>query len=242
MQYRYETTRRTYEDLASGRVLYNAPGLCGFPVRLASEVLMRCFAILEKHNNKDPYIIYDPCCGGGYLLTILGFLYGKKLKNIYASDSDLNVLIMAKKNLSLLQIEGLNKRINELNILVQNYNKPAHIEALKSSINLLNIIMERKNFIDINCFENDITNSSTKIFTADIITIDLPYGQLTNWQSNRPDIIQLFFSNIIKYLKPHSSVLAIIADKNQKLIPVGLKKIEKFKLGKRQIIIFQLIS
>ena len=46
-------------------------------------------------------------------------------------------------------------------------------------------------------------------------------------------LFNYFFSNIIKYLKPHSSVLAIIADKNQKLIPVGLKKIEKFKLGKK---------
>lgn len=46
MQYRFEKLKESYEDLSSGRVLYNTPGISAFPVRLASKIAMRCFSIL----------------------------------------------------------------------------------------------------------------------------------------------------------------------------------------------------
>ena len=48
MEYIYESAQRSYEDFASGRVLYNAQGTTSFPVRLASEIAQRCFQLLEK--------------------------------------------------------------------------------------------------------------------------------------------------------------------------------------------------
>ena len=48
MKYRFETKKRDYSDLASGRVLYNAPNTTAFPVRLASEIVQRAFDILQN--------------------------------------------------------------------------------------------------------------------------------------------------------------------------------------------------
>lgn len=86
MKYKYIEKKENYEYLSSGRVLYSLPGQSAFPVRLSSEIIQRCFALLEARGNKGPYTIYDPCCGGGYLLTTLGFLYHNYFKKIYASD------------------------------------------------------------------------------------------------------------------------------------------------------------
>lgn len=70
MVYKY-CKNENYEDLASGKVILHRTGYPNFPVRLAQEIFFRCLNYLD---NSDSICIYDPCCGGGYLLTVLGFL------------------------------------------------------------------------------------------------------------------------------------------------------------------------
>ena len=47
MPYLFATQDQDYADFASGRVIYNAPGMPAFPVRLASEMFQRARALLE---------------------------------------------------------------------------------------------------------------------------------------------------------------------------------------------------
>ena len=61
-----------YEDFASGRVIYGAKGIPNFPVRLIAEIFGRA---LKASGKKDRLYVYDPCCGGAYSLTIIGFFY-----------------------------------------------------------------------------------------------------------------------------------------------------------------------
>ena len=63
MAYKYEIDHQNYEDYASGRVLYNQQGTTDFPVRLASEIFLRCLNILQNDGFGGPYTIFDPCCG-----------------------------------------------------------------------------------------------------------------------------------------------------------------------------------
>ena len=67
MSYRF-TSDHHYEDLASGRVLYNQHGTTAFPVRLASEIFLRAKQHLTRKGNAGPYHLYDPC-GGGAIRT-----------------------------------------------------------------------------------------------------------------------------------------------------------------------------
>lgn len=66
-----------FQDFASGRVLYGGKGIPNFPIRLLLEIYGRA---LERSNKKEDLVIYDPCCGGGYSLTILGYFQNKYLE------------------------------------------------------------------------------------------------------------------------------------------------------------------
>ena len=100
--------------------------MTNFPVRLAQEIYGRC---LQYSPKKKDICLYDCCCGGGYLLTVLGFLNQDSLVKIIGSDINPELLEIAKKNLSLLSKEGINERIIEIEQMIANYQKQSHMEA-----------------------------------------------------------------------------------------------------------------
>ena len=241
MEYRYETIPRNYEDFASGRVLYNAHGTTAFPVRLASEVAERCFHILESKGSKGPYSLYDPCCGGAYLLTVIGFLHNDKIKRILASDSNGDVLGLAEKNLSLLSHNGLTKRKEQLKEYIHLYNKASHISALESAERLSHFIIG-STMEKVTTFQSDVTatNHNSELRNKlNIVITDLPYGDIVTWSSTSSDPIRDFFDHVFEILDHSHSVLAVIADKSQKLKHEKFKRIELVKVGKRQVGIFE---
>ena len=131
MVYKY-CENRNFEDLASGKVIVHRAGYPNFPVRLAQEIFCRC---LHHLDDPDSVCIYDPCCGGGYLLTVLGFLNFERIKTIIASDISDDAIQLANENLLLLDQNGLQKRIRQINDLLSLHNKNSHIEALNSATN-----------------------------------------------------------------------------------------------------------
>lgn len=76
---------------------------------------------------------------------------------------------------------------------------------------------------------------------VDIIITDLPYGKLVNWKSKEINPTVAFFEKILKIVTSADSIVAVIANKQQKLFPNDLLKIDGFKVGQRQIKIFQKI-
>jgi len=237
MIYKFETTKKDFSDFSSGRVLYNAPNTTAFPVRLASEIIQRAFHILEINGANKPYKIYDPCCGGGFLLTTIGFLYHNLISEFIATDYDIKVLEIAKKNLSLLSKEGLDRRSEELRRYIEEFGKESHIQALKSIDNLETLIGEEN--IKIKCMQRDITDMSTfPIEKVNILITDIPYGIIVDWTSDSEDPIQSLFENSYKALDKNHSVMVVIADKKTKLKHKLFKRIEYFKVGKRQVAFF----
>ena len=238
MKYKCETNKRDYSDFSSGRVLYNAANTTAFPVRLACEIIQRAFDILIKKGAHEPFKIYDPCCGGGFLLATIGFLYHKQISELIATDYDDEVLDTAKKNLSLLSYEGLARRKEEIEGYIQAYGKDSHLQALQS-IEYLETLLGEEN-IKISCNKRDITDMSDfPIAEANIIITDIPYGIIVDWQGDNEDPIKILFENSYKALDKKHSVLVIIADKKTKLQHLSFKRIQYFKLGKRQIAFFE---
>ena len=83
---KYDTDKKiNYEILAAGNVLHGAKGMPNFPVKLANEIFSRSLGYSTK---KEKLTIYDPCCGGGYLLTAIGYLNGNTIAPIIGSDID----------------------------------------------------------------------------------------------------------------------------------------------------------
>lgn len=238
MKYKFETNKRDFSDFSSGRVLYNAANTTAFPVRLASEIIQRSFNILESKGAHKPYKIYDPCCGAGFLLTTIGFLYHNQIFELIATDYDEKVLEIAKKNLSLLSSMGIDRRKEEIKGYIKAFGKESHMIALKSVEYLKTLIGEEN--IKINCMQRDITDMSNfPIEAVNIIITDIPYGIIVDWKGVNEDPIKNLFENSYKALDRKQSVMVVIADKKTKLQHKLFNRIQHFKLGKRQIVFFE---
>lgn len=236
MVYKY-CENKNFEDLASGRVIAHKNGYPNFPVRLAQEIFSRC---LYYAGNPDNLCIYDPCCGGGYLLTVLGFLNYEKIRTIIASDINSEAVQLASENLSLLTKKGLEQRIQQLNHLWLLHNKKSHAEALDSTANLLNILANAAHEIESKVFQTDILSEhpfDNPAFQADIIFTDVPYGNLVTWQNcNKANTYLL---NQLLPVTTDNTIIAICSDKSQKFQSEHFQRIEKQIIGKRLFQIYR---
>lgn len=232
MVYKYYKNQN-FEDFACGRVIYGRAGFSNYPVKIAYEAFNRGLEYLGK---KENITVYDPCCGSGYLLTVLGFLNPDAISRIVASDISEEAIALAKDNLSLLFEEGLLKRKRQIGEMFAKFNKQSHKDAIKSADLFLDIIRKRKLNPQIDCFTADVLDSSqfeNSDFLVDIMITDVPYGNLVAW-SEKDDPINRFLTNIIPVLH-ENSVLVISTDKNQKIRNERFYRLEKFSVGKRKI-------
>ncbi len=253
MQYKYEKEVQDYSDLSSGRVFYSTPGHPAFPVRLASEIFQRCMASRESlYGNSSPCTLYDPCCGAAYHLTVLGVLHGDHIREIIASDIDEKAVEFAQRNLGLLTPAGLDRRIDEICTMIQQYDKDSHKGALKSAHALKQKIttLDREYLVRTKVFPSSATDSQTILshiaaHSIDIIFTDIPYGQHSQWHDpyaeKLSNPIGSMLEALTEILSP-SSIVAIASDKKQKIFHDGYERLEKFQVGKRQVVILKPMS
>jgi 16S rRNA G966 N2-methylase RsmD len=229
-----------FEDYSSGRVIYGAKNATNFSVKIVKEVFEFCGDYFIKNKIYKKYKVYDPFCGVGYLLTVLGFLYSNKLENIYASDVDDYALEFANKNLSLLTKNGINKRIEEIKSMILSFNKNSHKEALESAYKFQNKRID----LLFKIFKFDaIINKSfpTNLKNVDLVFADIPYGKLTKWNTEEVDPVQIFLNNLKSILNKESLVI-IISNKKQEIKFDGFQRIKKMKFGHRKIFILKVFQ
>lgn len=226
MKYRYGKNAN-YEDFSSGRVLYHIKGMTNFPVRLAQEIYGRC---LEYSPKKQDICLYDCCCGGGYLLTVLGFLNQDSLGRVIGSDIDLEILDVAKKNLSLLTREGMDRRIREIEEMIVSFNKESHREAKNSAIRLKGLI---KKDMESLVFQADALKAIELDIKPDIIITDVPYGNLVDWKGKEQYIVDRLLDSLYQISSP-ASIIGICMDKGQKVRNDKFIRLEREKIGKRR--------
>ncbi|MBX2998877.1 MAG: hypothetical protein KF893_10235 [Caldilineaceae bacterium] len=244
--YQFATERQDYSDYASGRVIYNAPGQPVFPVRLVSEIFQRSLAIRHKAGMTGPVRIYDPCCGSAYHLTALAYLHWHDIEAILASDIDADILSVAQRNLNLLTVPGLQKRQEEIAEMLAQYGKPSHAEALESAKRLLAQVAQwtKEQSVRIGVFVADATDSAAiahhlRRGEVDLVLSDVPYGQHSAWRaSGEHDPLWQMLEALRPILAP-TSVVAIAANKGQQISHDHYKRMERFQVGKRQIMLLQ---
>ena len=233
MEYLY-CKNDNFEDFASGRVFYGGKGIPNFPVRLLNEIYGRAKSYLEKR--KD-IVIYDPCCGGGYTLTVLGFFHNRDIKKMYGSDIDGNMVMQAKRNTVLLTNAGLKSRRDEIERLYNEYRKSSHMDAL-DSCDTLKDMLEREILVEI--FRADCTRPLPQIM-PDIIITDVPYGKLVEWDNEEQISIDCMLEQL--WMISHDkTILAVCMDKKQKINCEKWKRLEKHNIGKRKFEILKKID
>jgi hypothetical protein len=233
MEYKYSKDDN-FEDFACGRVLYHRTGMPSFPVRLADEIFKRCVEHLGK---KDDIVLFDPCCGGGYMVTVLGLLNSDAIGKFVCSDIDKDSVELAGSNLSLLTLNGMLQRRGQIIEMVNLFNKQSHKDALKSVERFIGIIQERSFVPEIRCFAADALDKmafSSEDFKADIVMADVPYGNLAMWSDKSGDAVDLLLDSI-RCVIHDDSVIAVIYDRSQKIRNISYKRLERFKAGKRVV-------
>lgn len=248
MEYKYAKAQQDYSDLSSGRVFYSLPGHPAFPVRLASEIFQRCLAHREKiYKISEPSILYDPCCGAAYHLSVLAYLHGESVQEIIASDVDENAVELAKRNLGLLDMAGMDKRIVEIKTMLEKFGKDSHKDALKSAnvVKKKLSLLSKKHFLKTRVFQantlaKDEILGNIKPGSVDIVFTDIPYGQHSNWidPDGISDPLWSVLDSLLSVLSS-SSIVAIASDKQQKAFHEGYQRIERFQVGKRRMLILK---
>jgi 16S rRNA G966 N2-methylase RsmD len=247
MEYKYVTERDNYEDLASGHVFYSLPGLPAFPVRLASEIYQRCLAL--RGQGSSPCTIFDPCCGAAYHLSTISYLHWDSICRVICSDIDEKAVSLAERNLGLLTPGGMERRSQEISAMVHLYNKDSHKGALESltrmqeQVNRLTAIRPiqthvfRANAVDANSLREGLQGA-----LIDVVFSDIPYGQHSQWEQNQAtNPIWAVLETLLEFLTP-TSIVAIASDKLQKVAHEKYKRLEKFQVGKRQVVILRLVE
>lgn len=232
MEYRYGKND-SYEDYASGRVLYQYKGITNFPARLAQEIFGRCLSYTGKENGIS---IYDCCCGGAYMLTVLGFLNAKVIDRIIGSDISQQAVEVSRANLELLTLRGMDKRLNQIREMKNLYQKASHTEAEISALGLRTLIENKK--IETNVFQADALSGLSLDVVPDIILTDVPYGDLVSWQGAEDGSV----NQLLEQLYPlcgRDTIIGICMDKSQKNTNPKFRRLERQQIGKRR---FEILS
>jgi len=251
MPYRYVIEKSDYTDYASGRVFHGAPGHPAFPIRLASEITQACFAHRVKRGLTDPCVLYDPVCGGAYHLSVIAYLHWEKIHTVIGSDVDNDILATAERNLGMLSLKGLDKRIQEIETMSKAYGKKSHADALTSAHRLRKHLLQRIRLhrMDSAVFCADAMDSAALKrnlggITPDIAIADIPYGIRSRWHLVNPAIrnpIMHMLSSLLPILS-NGAIVAIAADKGSKISHPLYRRIERFQIGKRKVILLASIQ
>lgn len=246
MPYQYATDKTDDSDYARGRVLYGQHGHPAYPVRLASEIWQRCTAVLRAEGRPGPYVLYDPCCGGAYLLTVLALLFDSEIAAAIGSDADEGVLETARRNLALLSVRGMEQRLDELRALHRQYGKASHGAAVESALRLRDrLAAVGGDEIEARVFWADATDpralqAGLAGRAIDVLIADLPYGQDSQWKRQREDgppsrspLSQML--DALRTVTSARTVLALSADKGQKPAHPAYQRVTRLRLGKRQV-------
>lgn len=246
MPYQFVPEKEDYTDFASGRVFYNAPGHPAFPVRLVDEMFQRALAL----RGTAPVHLYDPCCGAAYHLGVLGYLHRERIASLTASDVDAAILAVAKRNLDLLTPAGLAQRRGEIETLAARFGKESHVSALESVGRFTRQMGKHPSPFPIHLFQADATQAGQiathlPVQPIDLVLSDVPYDQHSAWQlaadlhASPHSPLWHMLDALIPFLSP-ASIVAIAADKGQKIQHEAFRRVDRFQVGKRQIAFLRL--
>lgn len=246
MPYKFVQQTQDYSDLASGRVFYSLPGHPAFPVRLASEIFQRCLAAREAiYHESSPCTLYDPSCGAAYHLSVVAYLHREHIRRIIASDIDETAVALAKRNLGLLNLTGLDRRIAEITAMFEEYQKDSHRVALESAYRIRAGISSLHQPLAADVFQANATDPQALLNniqpgSVDIVFSDVPYGLHSQWQGSTESANPMasMLEAILDLLSP-ASIVAIASDKQQKAAHEKYRRVEQFQIGKRRVVLLR---
>lgn len=257
MSYRFAVERLDASDLAGGYVLHALPGAPALPVRLADELFQRCLAARPPQAGDAPLVLFDPCCGAGYHLTVLGLLHARRLQSVLGVEIDPNVAQVAQRNLQLLHPAGLDARAAFLAQQVEAFGKESHRQAAAAALRLRGRLEETLQGRTLqtgvwvaNALDGRALLGALGPQRADLVLADVPYGLHSHWQGQAAlhapaaagagtDELTALLEALRGVLAP-GAVVGLVSDKGQKAAHPAYRRVERFQIGKRRMAVLAL--
>ncbi|MDH2430883.1 rRNA methyltransferase [Sphaerisporangium sp. TRM90804] len=241
MTYRHAIARTSHEDLASGAVLHSAPGFPAFPVRLASEIFQRALAL---RGGDRPAVLWDPCCGGGYLLTVVALLHRRRIASVLASDLDPGARSLAERNLALLTRAGLAARAADLRARAARFGKPAYDSAAQAAHRLAAGLDAAGGDLPHAVCQADALDPvqlrrALGHRAPDIVITDVPYGEQTHWHGPGAAAGVAGMLDALTAVLPRDSVIAVTVRGRKVPAGGGPRPRASFKIGTRAVALFR---
>ena len=235
------TSRRDFGDLASGKVLHSVPNFPAFPVRLADEIFRRAVAFVDGPDVS----LWDPCCGSGYLATVVGFLNRDRLRDVVCSDISEEAIAVAARNLRLLSRDGLADRARTQRARAAEFEKPGYADAADAAERLAVLLDAHggdlpTRVVHANALDPASLAGALPPSAPDLVITDVPYGQQTAWidpaGAHDRDPLTRLSDALGAVLRP-DAVVAICASGRKVTIRGGPPALARFRLGTRSVVI-----
>ncbi len=254
MTYRHVSEREDYSDYSSGKVFYSLAGHPAFPVRLTLEVFRRCLELRNATGAYGPVRLYDPCCGEAHHLCVLAFFHWDDVMEIAAADVDAEAVAVARRNLSLLTPEGLDRRIREVKAMMARFGKVSHTAALQSAERLRSkLIMHHTrrpmqvSVPQADALQQTVDQTAPCAQKFDLVITDVPYGVRSHWMTDSVTLggqvepTSLLLGNLRPKLAG-GAVVAVATAKQQRVAHAAYRQVGRLKVGRRQVTVLQLTA
>lgn len=258
MQYRHAPAAN---HAALDAVLASAPGRPTLPVRLTVELAGRARAHLPAD---APLTVWDPCCGAGVTLTVLGLL-GVGITRLVGTDADPEPLDLARRNLALLDPGGLAARAADLDALAARHDKPSYADAATAARTLVPASTPTWSVAvadarDTAAVRGALAGASPDDAGPDLVLADLPHGIRTTWAASptRPGAVDTpalgagparaaaadqdqdpgveFLRAVATVLRPDAVVVAVGRGRTVPL-PGGARPLDRVRVGHRAAVL-----
>lgn len=231
MQYRHAGPA---DHTALDAVLVSAPGRPTLPVRLTVELLGRA----RSHLDRPGLTVWDPCCGAGVTLAVLGLL-APGITALVGTDVDPGPLDLARRNLGLLSPGGLAARADELDALSARHGKPAYADAARHARSLVPAGGPSWSVGVADALDRDRTRAALGERRPDVALADLPHGRQTSWAPTTDGAgPEAFLSAVGSVLDPGAVVVAV--DRGRTLpVPAGVRPLERLRVGHRAAVLLR---
>ena len=234
MQYRHAGPA---DHGALDAVLVSAPGRPTLPVRLTVELFGRARSHLAR---PDRVCVWDPCCGAGVTLTVLGLLAGG-ITALTGTDADPAPLELARRTLGLLSAGGLDARAAELDALAARHGKPAYAGAAAHARALVPIGRPAWSVGVADALDRERTRAALRDRAPDVVLADLPHGRQTSWapaDDGAPTGPGAFLTAVGSVLDPGAVVVAV--DRGRTVpVPPGVRPLERLRVGHRAAVLLR---
>ncbi|ANY07023.1 hypothetical protein [Pseudonocardia sp. HH130630-07] len=255
MQYRHAPAAN---HAALDAALASAPGRPTLPVRLTVELFGRA----REHvpGARGTLTVWDPCCGAGGTLAVLGLLCAG-VHRLAGSDADPRPLDLARRNLGLLGPGGLATRADELEELAARHGKDAYAGAAAAVRALVPRSRPEWSVGVADAGDPAAVRAALGGAVPDMVLADLPHDRQTTWSGlppapgagagagagrgtggtrdaadGTPGPAARFLSAVAGVVRPDTVIVAVGAGRTVPL-PPGTRSLERVRIGRRAAVL-----